>query len=108
MRRRILLAIVSVTAVAVILFAVPLAFTLSNLYREQEVNRLARAAAEVSEHIPATVQVGDSVDLAQHPARKVALYAPDGRRVAGVGPPRGGESIRAALRGDVRDAAGRQ
>jgi signal transduction histidine kinase len=98
-------AIVSVTAVAVVLFAVPLAFALSDLYREEEVVRLERSAAEVSEHIPSSFPTAaDPVELPQKGDKQVALYNRTGSRVTGVGPVAGDVVVRAALRGDVRDA----
>jgi signal transduction histidine kinase len=105
MRLRILLAIVSVTAVAVILFGVPLAFALSDLYHEQEVNRLARAAADAAEQLPAASPSNDRpVELPQSTFRRVALYGIDGHRLAGRGPRTADAVVRAALHGDVRDA----
>ena len=53
MRSRILLWMVVVTAVGVGVFAVPLAFTLSDLHREEKVVRLERSASEASSEIPA-------------------------------------------------------
>jgi len=105
MKRRILIAIVSVTAFAVVLFAVPLGFTLADLYREQEVVRLERAAAEVSETIPASFpQTSDPVELPRLDGRSVTLYDRSGTRVVGAGPTKGDAVVRQALRGDVRDA----
>jgi len=105
MTRRILIAIVSVAAFAVVLFAVPLGFTLANLYREQEVVRLERAAAEVSETIPASFpRAADPVELPRLDGRRVTLYDRSADRVAGPGPTKGDAVVGQALRGDVRDA----
>ena len=104
MRRRILVAIVSVTTVAVVLFAVPLAFTLSDLYREEEVIRLQRAAAELSENVPTSFpQPSDPVEFPKADGRVVALYDRAGDRVAGRGPIVGDAIVKRALRGDVSD-----
>lgn len=104
MRRRILFAIVSVTTVAVVLFAVPLAFTLSDLYREEEVIRLQRAAAELSENVPTAFPlVTDPVEFPAADGRLVALYDRAGDRVAGRGPVVGDGIVKRALRGDVTD-----
>ena len=54
MRFRILVAMVCVTAVAVVLFAAPLAIAFRDLHREEEVVRLERAAAEAAGEIPAS------------------------------------------------------
>ena len=105
MRRRILTSIVTLTAIAVVLFAVPLGFALADLYHEEEIVRLGRVSAEVAEEVPASfpatrgrIELGDSRD------RRVALYGRDGARVAGLGPRRADAVVRVALRGDQRDA----
>ncbi len=105
MRRRILVAIVTATTLAVVLFGVPLGFTLANLYEEQEVVRLERAAAEATEGVPAAFpDTTDPIELAIEGGRTGALYGRDGRLVTGIGPARADAVVRAALRGDVRDA----
>jgi signal transduction histidine kinase len=87
LRNRILIAIVSVTALAIVLFAVPFAFALSNLYREDEVVRLERAAAEAAARIPASFPTtSDPVELLRSHTNRVALYDRSGTRVAGTGP----------------------
>ena len=67
MRRRILTSIVTLTAIAVVLFAVPLGFALDDLYHEEELVRLGRVSAEAAEEIPASfpatrdrIELGDS------------------------------------------------
>lgn len=106
MRRRIVVAIVSVALVAVVLFAVPLAFTLTHLYREEEIIRLARGAAEAAEKVPESFPTTtDPTELPQgHDGRHLALYDRAASRVAGVGPALGDAVVRRALRGDVHDA----
>jgi signal transduction histidine kinase len=103
-RRRILTSIVTLTAIAVVLFAVPLGFALADLYREEEVIRLERIAAEASEDVPASFPArGGRVELPGSGGRRVALYGRDGARVAGHGPRRADAVVRIALRGDVHD-----
>jgi signal transduction histidine kinase len=104
-RRRIVVAIVSVTAFAVVLFAVPLAFTLANLYREDEVIKLAQVAAETSERIPASFPAtNEPVELPkQKQNQHIALYDHLGSRIAGVGPDPAGTVVRRALTGDSHD-----
>ncbi len=51
MRRRILTSIVTLTAIAVVLFGVPLGFALADLYHEEEIVGLGRVSAEVAEEI---------------------------------------------------------
>ncbi len=105
MRRRILLAIVSVTTVAVVLFAVPLAFALSGLYHEEEVNRLGRAAAEAAEHVPDSFpSSSDAIELPQGNERLIGLYDRSATKVSGAGPDVGAAVVRSALGGDMSDA----
>lgn len=104
MRRRILTSIVMLTAIAVVLFAVPLGFALADLYHEEEIVRLGRISAESAEDVPASFPAkGDPVELSASGGRRVALYGPDGARVAGRGPRRADAIVRVALRGDLRD-----
>jgi signal transduction histidine kinase len=95
---------VLVTAVGVGVFAVPLAFTLSDLHREEKVVRLERSASEASSEVPAdfTTRPG-AIDLVQEAEQVIGLYGRNGRRVAGAGPRHADSIVRAALRGDVRD-----
>ncbi|MCU1487381.1 MAG: histidine kinase [Actinomycetia bacterium] len=103
MRRRILLSMVLVTAVAVALFAIPLGVAVNRLYRGREVSRLDQEATRAVGSVPATGLDGaDALRLPQAPGRvRTAIYGPDGQRLAGVGPRTGGSVVRAALRGQV-------
>lgn len=105
MRIRILVAMVCVTAIAIGLFAAPLAFAFRDLHREEEVVRLERAAAEAAGEIPASFprRVNATEFTPSHGGRAIGLYGRDLRRVAGIGPARGDEPVRAGLRGDLRD-----
>lgn len=105
MRVRILVAMVCVTAIAVGLFAAPLAFAFRDLHREEEVVRLERAAAEAAGEIPASFprRVNATEFAPRQGGRAIGLYRRDLRRVAGIGPERGDEPVRAGLRGDLRD-----
>ena len=79
MRSRILLWMVVVTAVGVGVFAVPLAFTLSDLHREEKVVRLERSASEASSEVPADFpQRRASIDLVQEAQQVIGLYGRDG------------------------------
>jgi signal transduction histidine kinase len=103
-RRRILTSIVVLTALAVVVFAVPLGFALADLYHEEEVVKLQKTSAEAAEEVPASFpRHTDPIELEQRPNRLVGLYRPDGTRVAGRGPAVGDSVVRAALRGDLRD-----
>ncbi len=106
MRRRILLAIVLVTATAVLLFAVPLGLAVSRLYLDDEVIRLEREAAQAGQQVGGDI-AGDPVEFGgARPGTVLALYAPDGRRVLGQGPDRADRVVRAALVGRLADARG--
>ncbi len=104
MRNRILLWMVLVTAVGVGVFAVPLAFTLSDLHREEKVVRLERSASEASSEIPTDFpKRRASIDLVQEAQQVIGLYGRDGHRIAGAGPLHADSIVRDALRGEVRD-----
>lgn len=105
MTRRILVTIVAVTAIAVVLFAVPLAFAVANLYHNEEIVRLEREAAAAAQRVPAEFpNGGDTVELPRPTGTLVfALYDHHGRRVAGTGPAHADVATRAALRGGVHD-----
>lgn len=105
MRRRILVAIMAVTALAVVLFAVPLAFAVAGLYHNEEILRLEREAAAAAERVP--VEFPTSADTVELPrqtgTRTFALYDHTGRRLAGTGPAHADAPTRAALRSGVHD-----
>ncbi len=104
MRRRILVAMVAVTVVAIVLFAIPLAIALGDLHREEEFVRMERAAAQAATEIPLGFpKLGDRVEVRRHGARLIGLYDAQGRRIAGSGPLRGDAIVRAGLRGEVKD-----
>jgi signal transduction histidine kinase len=109
-RRRILGAIVTVTAVAVALFGIPLGLAVQHLYRSEAVVRLEREATRATTAVPADFPAAsDPVELpAPEQGTHLALYRADGRLVAGVGPARMDPAARAALAGRVaeRSAAG--
>jgi signal transduction histidine kinase len=103
-RSRILLWMVLVTAVGVGVFAVPLAFTLSDLHREEKVVRLERSASEASSEVPTDFPKRPvRFDLVQEEAQVIGLYGRDGRRISGAGPRHADSIVRDALRGEVRD-----
>ncbi len=105
MRRRVLLAIVSATALAVALFGIPLAVVVRNLYRTQVVLRLEREAANAAASI--LTPGGGAGDLTELPTggpARLAVYAPDGTRRAGEGPGRADITVRqAAAEATVQD-----
>jgi len=105
MRRRILVSLVGLTALAVIVFGIPLAYAAQRLYHDEEVQRIQREAAEAAQHVPDTFSAGgDPVELPSESGITYTLYDDTGRRVTGRGPGSADATVRAALRGDVADA----
>jgi signal transduction histidine kinase len=104
-RRRILAAIVALTAIGVVVFAVPLGIVLANLYREEEVVLLERAAGEATEHVPTSFpSAPDHIELPRErgdPA--IALYDRSGLKVTGPGPRHADRAVKSALHGDAKD-----
>jgi signal transduction histidine kinase len=96
---------VLVTFVAVVAFAVPLAFAAARIFREREVSRLEREATRAEGALSAGgLQSADPVELPAHrPAVRIGLYDDRGRLVAGEGPSRGGTEVFSALTGRIED-----
>jgi signal transduction histidine kinase len=96
---------VLVTLVAVMAFAVPLAFASSRIYREREVSRLEREATAAEGLVGAGGLHGPGLVLVPSHARsvQVALYDERGALVAGNGPATGGSEVFAALSGQIND-----
>ncbi len=97
MRRRLVAAIAGVAAVAVVLFAVPLALLLGRTYRDEELLRLQRDTVAATREIDLGSQPADRIELPRT-ADHLAVYDRAGRRVAGRGPTRADTPVRAALR----------
>jgi signal transduction histidine kinase len=87
-RRRILAAILSVTAVAIVLFGVPLAIVVQRFVDEDAALRVERAAVLASRQVPADFATSnDPVELPTNGDGIVlALYDHDGVLIAGSGP----------------------
>ncbi len=96
MRRRLAVAIASVAAAAIALFALPLAVVLQRSYREEDLLRLQRDAVAATRSLDVG-SGGDRVELPRIRAR-VTVYDGGGRRVAGAGPPRADALVTSALR----------
>jgi signal transduction histidine kinase len=96
----------AVTAIAVILFGVPLGYAASRFYKSREVTLLQREAARATGALPPTGLHGrDPVDLPTPPdGVSLAMYDKHLRRVAGTGPEHGSRAIVDALRGQTTDA----
>ncbi len=96
MRRRLVIAIAGVAAVAVVLFAVPLALVLAQSYRDREQLRLQRDTVAATREIDLSRASGDPVEVP--PSRdRLAVYDRSGQRMAGRGPARADALTRAAL-----------
>jgi signal transduction histidine kinase len=105
MRRRILGSILATTAVAVVLFGLPLALAVQHLYHSEAVVRLEREATRATTAIPDSFGTsGDPVELPTPPAgTRLGLYRADGRLVTGSGPAVMDAAVRAALAGRVAE-----
>ena len=87
LRRRVLVSIMSVTALAVILFALPLAVAVQRLYRTETVTALQRDAARAAVVVPDAIPGGPaSLPRKLSPGPSFGVYDTAGRRVAGSGP----------------------
>jgi signal transduction histidine kinase len=103
MSRRILLAMVAVTALAVVIFAVPLALSVRQLYRNETVLRLEREATQATTQVPVSfVTGGDEPELPPaQPGTLLALYDGTGTRIMGVGPAQLDAQLSGALSGRI-------
>jgi signal transduction histidine kinase len=88
MRRRILGAIVAVTAVAVAIFALPLGIAIGHIYRDDELTRLERAATAATLSVDLSAGARDPVELPPAGPIQIGYYDRAGQRIAGRGPAR--------------------
>lgn len=95
MRRRITAAIVGVTALAIALFGVPLAFVIRQLYITDAVVQLERENTLAARGIaPDFVSNPDIVDLPTNTKGiLIGLYTPDGKKLSGNGPTIGDQPV---------------
>ena len=104
LRRRVLVSIMSVTALAVILFALPLVVAVQRLYRTETVTALQRDAARTAAVVPDAIPGGPaSLPRKLSPGPSFGVYDTAGRRVAGSGPTRSALAASGA-KAQVRDA----
>jgi len=103
LRRRVLVSIMTVTALAVIVFALPLAVAVQRLYRTEAVTALQRDAARAAAVVPDAI-TGDPASLPHKLSSgpSFGVYDTAGRRVAGSGPARSALAASGA-RTPVRD-----
>src|SRR5260370_13798567 len=86
LRRRVLVSILAVTALAVILFALPLGVAVQRLYRTEAVTALQRDAARAAAVVPDTIPGGPVSLPRQSPSQPViGVDFPAGPPLAGPG-----------------------
>lgn len=99
MRSRVLAAILSVSALAVLLFGVPLALVVDRVIGEDATLRVERAAVLASRVVPGDFATGD--DPVELPPDRdgiaIGLYDRDGTLVSGTGPTRADDATQQAL-----------
>ena len=104
MRRRTLATILSVTAVAIVLFAVPLGIVVARLVDDQAALRLERQAVLAARNIPADFATGnDPIELPTGTEIAYALYDATGHLVTGTGPANADALTRQAFANRVVD-----
>ncbi len=105
MRRRILLAILSIATVAIVLFGVPLAIVVGRFVDEDAMLRVERQAVLASRDVPGDFATSnDPVELPQNTnGVALALYDLNGHLVTGTGPATADAATRRALTNRVTD-----
>ncbi len=104
MRRRILIMAVAISALAVIVFAVPLAIAVGQQYRDQATLRLERATIEAARTIGlGAINGSDPAELPKLTDVTLALYRPDRSLITGQGPSVGDDVVVLATANRVAD-----
>ena len=106
MRRRILVAILAVAVLAIALFAVPLAILVERFVEQDAMLRVERQAILAARVVPENFAAkSDTIELPTNALGiKLALYDPQGRRVAGDGPELADAVTLAAFANHVTDS----
>jgi signal transduction histidine kinase len=100
MTRRILVAIVGVTALAIVGFGIPLGIAVAHLYRDEAVSRLERDANRAMAEVPVPSSSNDVPELpALDDGTQLSVYDAQGRRIAGDGPAEADKPVRHAQAG---------
>jgi signal transduction histidine kinase len=104
-KRRIVVAIVAVTALAIALFGIPLAIAIHHLYLTDARTRLEREATLAARDVPVDfATAGDPFDLPGNAKGvTIGLYDLGGRLVSGAGPARADRVVTAALDNEMHD-----
>lgn len=105
MRRRVLVAILSVTSIAIVLFGVPLAIVVERFVDDDATLRVERQAVLASRDVPADFATGDDpVELPTNDDGIVfALYGTNGTLITGIGPSQADAATTKALDNQVVD-----
>jgi signal transduction histidine kinase len=105
--RRILSAIVLVAGLVIVGFGVPLGAAVQDLYREEAIAQLVREAARAGARVPSPIEPGDPIELPRSAhGIDLGVYRPDGQRLSGDGPLRGGEEVTLAATGRMAETQG--
>ncbi len=96
-----LVSMLSVAAVAIVLFALPLAVAVGRLYKDREVTRLEREAIRAVAAVPNSGLNGALAAIPPNAPSGISLayYDTHARLVAGHGPETGGRDVEIALQG---------
>lgn len=101
MRKRLLVSMLLIAAIAVVGFGAPLALSVEALYRDEALLTLSEEAARAVAAVPGSFK--REQDLPELPAAvddvTVGLYSADGRKLRGAGPARADAPVKATLRG---------
>jgi signal transduction histidine kinase len=105
-RRRILVAILSITGVAVLLFGVPLAFVVDRLVENDATLRIERQAVLAARGVPADFSTsGDPIELPKGTdGVSLAFYDRNGTLVRGDGPTTADDAVRRSLTNQIATA----
>lgn len=105
MTRRVLGAILAVTALAVSVFAAPLAVGARRLYRDEATTRLERSAQAAAATLAAQLARGSTaaVELPDDAGADLSAYGPGGVLLDGEGPSAADPTVTAALCGAIVD-----
>ena len=87
LRNRVLASIVTVTTIAVVLFALPLAVAVRDLYRSEAITALQEKAARAAVMVPDNLSISSGQDLTDTPSPSgIGVYDRAGHLLAGDGP----------------------
>lgn len=107
MTRRVLIAILAVTVLAVVVFALPLAVGAHRFYRDEATTRLERSAHAAAATLAAQLARSGpgAVELPDDAGADLSAYQPGGGLLDGEGPPTADPTVSAALGGAIADRA---